>query len=330
MYSAVAGVITEWHRIHLGSFATGGAGLIMVEASGVNPVGRISVDCVGFWSDLHSSAFIPIIDFAHSMGSKIGIQLAHAGRKGSMMGLNADHAIATKEDGGWIPVAPSAIAFPGYLEPHALTKSEIEAIVDDFVSAANRAVSVGFDVIEIHSAHGYLFHEFLSPLSNQRTDEYGGSFQARTKFLRDVVTRIRSDIPESTPLFVRISATDWVDGGWDLPQSIELAKILKELGVDLIDVSSGGNVMGVKIEIGPSYQVPFSDEIRQATNILTSAVGLITDAHQADEIISSGKADAVNLARAMLRNPRWALQAAEELGIKIEWPIQLERARTLK
>ena len=326
-YSAVDGVVGEWHRIHLGAFSSGGTGLVMVEATAVNPVGRISIVCPGIWSEVHSQAFRPMVDFAHSQGAKIGIQLAHAGRKGSTSALNADHPHLTAEEGGWENVAPSAIAYEGYPTPHALTHDEIHQTVEDFVAAANRAVAVGFDVLEIHAAHGYLMHEFMSPLSNQRTDEYGGDFEGRTRIIREVVTKIRAAIPETIPLFIRISATDWTQGGWDLPQSIQLAKILKELGVDLIDVSSGGNVSGVKISVGPGYQVPFGDEIRKSAGVLTSSVGLITDAHQAEEILNSGKADAVMLAREMLRNPHWPMMAAEELGEKIDWPIQFERAR---
>jgi 2,4-dienoyl-CoA reductase-like NADH-dependent reductase (Old Yellow Enzyme family) len=328
-YSAVDGVVGEWHRVHLGAFSSGGTGLVMVEATAVNPVGRISIVCPGIWSEVHSQAFRPMVDFAHTQGAKIGIQLAHAGRKGSTSALNADHPHLTVAEGGWENVAPSAIAYEGYPTPRELTQAEIHQIVEDFVAAANRAVAVGFDVLEIHAAHGYLMHEFMSPLSNHRTDEYGGDFEGRTRIVCEVVTKIRASIPETLPLFIRISATDWTEGGWDLPQSIQLAKILKELGVDLIDVSTGGNLSGVKISVGPGYQVPFGDEIRKSTGVLTSSVGLITDAHQAEEILTSGKADAVMLAREMLRNPHWPMMAAEELGEKIEWPIQFERARRI-
>ncbi|MEI6649717.1 MAG: NADH:flavin oxidoreductase/NADH oxidase [Actinomycetes bacterium] len=328
-YSAVDGVSGQWHQVHLGSFATGGTGLIMVEATGVNPEGRISVACLGIWNQEQADALKPIIDFAHSMGTKVGIQLAHAGRKGSTTAPGSDHPNATAEEGGWQIVAPSAIAFPGYPEPHALTKEEILQVVRDFVSAALRSLEVGFDVLEIHGAHGYLIHEFLSPLSNTRTDEYGGDFTGRTRLLREIVSAIRSAIPDSVPLFLRISATDWVDGGWDLEQSIELMKILKEAGVDLVDVSTGGNVAGVKIPVGPGYQVPMATAIKEQTGILTSTVGLITDPVQAEEILSSGQADAISLGRAFLRNPRWPLFAAETLGDVIEWPKQLERARTV-
>ena len=328
--SAVDGLVGEWHRAHLESFATGGAGLIMVEATGVNPKGRISVACPGIWNNELASAFTPMVNFAHDMGSKMGIQLAHAGRKASSMRPWDDHQNASEAEGGWIAVAPSAIAFEGYPTPQELTIEEIEATIQDFISAAKSAVAAGFDVLEIHSAHGYLLHEFLSPLSNLRIDKYGGNFEGRTRFLREVVSGIRAVVPSTVPLFVRISATDWVDGGWDLAQSIELAIILADLGVDLIDVSTGGNVPGVKIPVGPGYQVPFADEIRKASGVLTSSVGLITDAAQAEDILASGKADAVMLGREMLRNPRWPLHAAEELGEVIAWPLPYERARTLK
>ena len=329
-YSAVEGLVGEWHRAHLESFATGGAGLIMVEATGVNPKGRISVACPGIWNSELADAFTPMVNFAHAMGSKMGIQLAHAGRKASSMRPWDDHPMASEAEGGWTAVAPSAVAFEGYPVPQALTIAEIQATIQDFIIAATNAVAVGFDVLEIHSAHGYLLHEFLSPLSNLRSDKYGGDFDGRTRFLREVVSGIRAAVPSTVPLFVRISATDWVEGGWDLAQSIELAIILAELGVDLIDVSTGGNVPGVKIPVGPGYQVPFADEIRKASGVLTSSVGLITDAVQAEDILTSGKADAVMLGREMLRNPRWPLHAAEELGEVIAWPLPYERARTLK
>jgi 2,4-dienoyl-CoA reductase-like NADH-dependent reductase (Old Yellow Enzyme family) len=328
-YSAKNGVIGEWHRIHLGSFATGGAGLIFVEATAVVPEGRISIGCPGIWSDEQAEAFRPIVDFAHSMGATIGIQLAHAGRKGSTMLPSDDHLIASKEEGGWQSVAPSPIAFHGMPIPRELSLSDIAELTQSFSRAAQRAIAVGFDVIELHAAHGYLFHEFMSPLTNTRTDVYGGDLVGRTRFLCEVAQSVRQSMPEGTPLFVRISATDWVEGGWNIDDSISLVRELKEIGVDLIDVSSGGLIHGAKVPVGPGYQVPFSESIKKETGILTSTVGLITDAHQAQEIVMSGRADAVMLARAMLRNPRWALAAAEELAVRIPWPIQFERARTL-
>jgi 2,4-dienoyl-CoA reductase-like NADH-dependent reductase (Old Yellow Enzyme family) len=328
-YSAEDGFISEWHRIHLGAFATGGAGLIMAEASGVAPEGRISPSCPGLWSDEHVERFHPIIEFAHEMDTRIGIQLAHAGRKASTFEpWNGSGSVPIGE-GGWKTVAPSAIPFGNYATPRALTREEIAKHVDAFVSAAKRVVAVGFDVVEIHAAHGYLFHQFLSPLSNLREDEYGGDLAGRSRFLREVVAGVRAAIPSSMPLFVRVSATDWVDGGWDLTQTIELSKQLKGLGVDLIDVSSAGLVHHAKVPAAPNYQVPFAAAIRKEAQIMTSAVGLISEPAQADEIIASGSADAVMLARAYLRNPRWALNAAEALGVKIPWPKPFERARTL-
>jgi 2,4-dienoyl-CoA reductase-like NADH-dependent reductase (Old Yellow Enzyme family) len=328
-YSAKNGVVGEWHRIHLGAFASGGAGLIMVEATGVVPEGRISIGCPGIWSEDRAEAFRPIVDFAHSMGAKIGIQLAHAGRKASTMLPWDDHLMASEQEGGWQSVAPSPIAFHGMPIPRELSLSDIADLTQSFVRAAQRASAVGFDVIELHAAHGYLFHQFYSSLTNQRTDLYGGDLEGRTRFLREVAQEVRRSIPAETPLFVRISATDWLEGGWNINDSISLVRELKNVGVDLIDVSSGGLIHGTKVPVGPGYQVPFSESIKKETGILTSTVGLITDAHQAEEIITSGKADAVMLARAMLRNPRWALAAAEELGVQIPWPLQYIRARTL-
>jgi 2,4-dienoyl-CoA reductase-like NADH-dependent reductase (Old Yellow Enzyme family) len=329
-YSAIDGYVGEWHQVHLGSFATGGVGLIMVEATGVVPEGRISIGCPSIEDEQHAEAFRPMVEFAHSHGVKMGIQLAHAGRKASTMRPGSDHLMASKEEGGWQAVSPSPIAFHNYPEPRELTTLEIKLLVRDFAAAAVRAVEVGFDVIEIHAAHGYLLHQFYSPLANTRTDEYGGDFEGRTKFLVEVAQAIREAIPEETPLFVRISATDWVDDGWNIIDSIELAKILKVIGVDLIDVSTGGNVHNAPIEATPGFQVPFAAAIRNEADIPTTAVGLITEAEQAEHIIVTGEADAVFLARAMLRNPRWALTASEKLGVVIDWPEQLDRGRTIR
>lgn len=328
-YSATDGLIGAWHRAHLMAFATGAPGLIMAEASGVVPEGRISIGCPSLETDAKVEAFREINDFAHSMNVKMGIQLAHAGRKGSSMRPWDDHRVASTEEGGWTTVSSSPVAYHGMTEPHELTIAEINELVAAFVSATVRSVKAGFDVIEIHAAHGYLFHQFYSPLSNLRTDEYGGSFENRIRFLIETTKAVRAVMPDSLPLFVRISASDWVPEGWSIEDSILLSKQLKSLGVDLIDVSSGGNLHNAPIKAGPGFQVPFAAAIRDGADIPTSAVGLITDAHQADEIVSSGKADAVFLARAMIRNPRWALNAAEELGVKIPWPDQFDRGRTL-
>ncbi len=329
-YSANDGFVGEWHQVHLGAFATGGVGLIMVEATGVVPEGRISIGCPSIEDEAHAEAFRPMIDFAHEHGVKMGIQLAHAGRKASTMRPGSDHLMASKAEGGWQAVAPSPIAFHGYPEPRELTNLEIKLLIRDFAAAAVRAVEVGFDVIEIHGAHGYLLHQFYSPLANTRTDEYGGDFEGRTRLLVEVAQAIREAIPEEVPLFVRISATDWVDDGWNIIDSIELAKILKVIGVDLIDVSTGGNVHDAPIEATPGFQVPFAAAIRNEAAIATGAVGLITEAEQAEHIIVTEEADAVFLARAMLRNPRWALSASEKLGVKIDWPAPLDRGRTLR
>jgi 2,4-dienoyl-CoA reductase-like NADH-dependent reductase (Old Yellow Enzyme family) len=327
-YSATNGLIGQWHQAHLLSFATGAPGLIMVEASGVVPEGRISIGCPSLETDAKVNAFTPIINFAHSQNVKMGIQLAHAGRKGSTMHPWDDHLIATKEEGGWQTVSASPIAYNNMPAPKELTVDEINQLTKQFGIAAKRAESAGFDVIEIHAAHGYLLHQFYSPLTNHRTDQYGGSFENRIRFLLEVTDEVRKQINDSTPLFVRISATDWMPDGWQIEDSINLSKQLKEHGVDLIDVSTGGNVHNAPIKPAPNFQVAFAESIKKEAQIPTTAVGLITEAHQADQIISTSQADAVFLARAMIRNPRWAMSAAEELGVKIGWAGQFERGRT--
>ena len=329
-YSAENGLVGQWHRVHLGAFATGGTGLIMVEATGVVPEGRISIGCPSIEDDAHADAFKPMIDFAHQHGVKMGIQLAHAGCKASTMRAWDEHLMASEAEGGWQAVSSSAVAFEGYPIPRELTLAEIAELVQAFADAAERAVSAGFDVIEIHAAHGYLLHQFYSPLMNHRTDEYGGTFDNRVRFLLEVVRAVRQVIGQGTPLFVRISSSDWAEGGWNLIDSVELAKLLKDLGVDLIDASSGGATHNAKIDVKPGFQVPFATAIRTETGILTSAVGLITDADQAEHILATGEADAVFVGREFLRNPRWALEAAEKLGVTIAWPSQFERARTLR
>lgn len=326
-YMAKDGLVGQWHQVHLGSFATGGTGLLMVEATGVVPEGRISTGCPSIEDEAHAQAFTSIIEFAHSFGVKVGIQLAHAGRKAGTALPWDDHKMATPQEGGWQAISSSAITFEGYPQPRALTIDEIHQLIQDFASAAKRSVAVGFDVIEIHAAHGYLMHQFYSPLSNTRTDEYGGSFENRIRFLIETVDAVKAAIPTGTPLFVRISATDWVDNGWNLIDSVELCTQLKAHGVDLVDVSTGGNVHNAPIKPSPGFQVPFATAIRTETGILTTAVGLITTPEQADQIIQSGEADAVFMAREFLRNPRFALMAAEKLGVKIPWPLPLERGR---
>jgi 2,4-dienoyl-CoA reductase-like NADH-dependent reductase (Old Yellow Enzyme family) len=326
-YSARDGVVGDWHMAHLGSFATGGTGLIVAEATGVVPEGRISIGCPGLYNDEQIAAWKRINDFIHTQDVKSGIQLAHAGRKAGTTLPGSDHTMATPEEGGWQAVAPSAIAFPGYPEPRELTQTEIKSLVVSFGVAAQNAIAAGFDLVEIHAAHGYLIHSFYSPLSNTRTDEYGGSYENRTRFLKEIVQEIRSSIPDSMPLFVRISASDWTEGGWTIEDSIRLAPELTALGVDLIDVSSGGNVSGAKITVGPGYQAHFADAIKNSGGATTSAVGMITEAEQAEELVASGKTDAVMMAREFLRNPRWPLEAAAKLGQEVKWPKPLERGK---
>ena len=306
----------------------GGAGLVMTEATAVTAEGRISPQDLGIWTDGHVEPLARIVRFIHEHGSVAGIQLAHAGRKASTYRPWSGEGAVAVADGGWTGVvAPSAIPFAShYPMPAALTADGIRDTVAAFAAAARRARTAGFRVVEIHAAHGYLLHEFLSPLSNLRTDQYGGSFANRTRLLLDVVAAVRAQWPEGLPLFVRISATDWTDGGWDLPQSIELARLLKPAGVDLVDCSSGGNVSGARIPLGPGYQTPFADEIRRHAEIRTGAVGLITTAVQAEHIVLTGQADAVFIARELLRDPYFPLRAARELGQEVTWPAQYLRA----
>jgi 2,4-dienoyl-CoA reductase-like NADH-dependent reductase (Old Yellow Enzyme family) len=326
-YSSIEGMPTDWHFVHLSSRAVGGAGLVMVEATAVSPEGRISPADSGIWFDAHAHAFAPIVSFIAEQGAVPGIQLAHAGRKASTAAPWDGGKKVDPADGGWEVIAPSAIPFSDdYPSPRAMTTADIEKVVADFVAAAERAVRAGFQVIEVHAAHGYLLHEFLSPLSNRRTDEYGGSWENRTRFPLQVATAVRRAVPESLPVFGRISATDWVDNGWDLPQSVEFAGALKECGVDLIDCSSGGLVRSAQIPNEPNYQVPFAEEIRKKVGIATAAVGLITEPQQAEEIVASGQADAVMMARQFLREPYFPYRAAKELGAKIDPPKQYRRA----
>jgi len=324
-YSAVDGVMQDWHAIHYGSFITGGSGLVMVEATGIRPEGRISPQCLGIWNDQQAQVLGELPNFAHKHGVKMGIQLAHAGRKASTSAPWLGGKPLDVADGGWQTVAPSAIAFGNYPQPRELSTSEINQLREDFVTAAERALFAGFDVIELHVAHGYLLHEFLSPISNQRTDEYGGSFENRIRLLIEIAREIRVVISPTRALFVRLSCTDWVDGGWTIDESVELARELKAIGVDLIDCSSAGTTPDAQIPVGPGFQVPFAQRIREEAVIATSAVGMIDSAQQAQQIIESGQADAVMLGRAMLGNPRWPLQAASELGIEVPWPSQYQR-----
>lgn len=326
-YSSEDGFANDWHFAHLATRAVGGAGLVFTEAAAVTPEGRISPQDLGVWSERHFEPLERITRFIHAQGSIAGIQLAHAGRKASTFRPWSGHGRVAPADGGWQALGPSAEAFADdYPLPKELTVAEIAGLQEAFVTAAKRSVAAGFRVIEVHAAHGYLFHEFLSPLSNHRTDRYGGGFENRTRFLRDSVAAVREALPESVALFVRISATDWTEGGWDIAQSVELARQLKALGADVIDTSSGGNVRDAKIPVGPGYQTQFAERIRREAGIATAAVGLITGAAQADQIVRGGQADIVLLARELLRSPYWPLEAAQELGFKASWPAQYLRA----
>jgi 2,4-dienoyl-CoA reductase-like NADH-dependent reductase (Old Yellow Enzyme family) len=327
-YSSKDGFPNDWHLVHLGSRAVGGAGLVIAEANAVSHEGRITPDDNGIWNDEQAEALKKITSFIKEQNCIPGIQLAHAGRKASTYSPGRGDGEIPVDKGGWLPFAPSAIKYSeNYPMPKELSKDEIQAIISQFKNAAERSIAAGFQVIEIHMAHGYLIHEFLSPISNQRKDEYGGSLENRCRFAVQVAETIRETIPESIPLFARISSTDWIDGGWDIEQSVQLAEVLMNEGVDLIDCSSGGNVHNVKIPAGPGYQVPFAERIKNETGILTAAVGFITQPEQAEEIIASKKADAVLLAREFLRDPYWPLHAAKKLNVNVEWPKQYLRAK---
>lgn len=328
-YSSVDGFANDWHLVHLGSRAVGGAGLVFTEATAVVPDGRISPSDLGIWKDAHIEPLARITRFIREHGAVPGMQLAHAGRKASTARPWEGGAPLSVAQGGWSPIAaPSAIAFSdGYQTPEALDISGIQDIISAFAHAARRALDAGFEVIELHGAHGYLVSEFLSPLSNTRTDNYGGSFENRMRLLREIIKAVREVWPERLPIFLRISASDWTEGGWDIEQSVELARIVAPLGVDLIDCSSGGNIPKVRIPLGPGYQVPFAERVRRDSGVPTGAVGLITTALQAEEIVRSGRADVVLLAREELRDPYFPLHAAKELGAEVEWPKQYLRAK---
>ena len=327
-YSATDGFAEDWHLVHLGARAVGGAGLVFTEAAAVSPEGRITPNCLGIWKDEHIEMLARIVRFLKSQGVATGMQLAHAGRKASTSPPWTGGGPIVKPDANaWIPEAPSAIPFTdAHPVPHKLDFAGIGKLRDDFRRAARRAMRVGFDVLEIHAAHGYLLHNFLSPLSNQRKDEYGGSLENRCRLLLQVATDLRGLMPETMPLFVRISATDWVDGGWDLAQSIALAKMLREAGVDLVDCSSGGAVSDAKIAVAPLYQVPFAEAIRRDAGIATGAVGMIREPAEAENIIESGKADLVLMAREFLRSPYWPITAEKALGVEVIAPKQYGRA----
>jgi 2,4-dienoyl-CoA reductase-like NADH-dependent reductase (Old Yellow Enzyme family) len=328
-YSCQDGFATDWHLVHLGSRAVGRAAVVIAEATAVTADGRISPQDLGIWKDAHIEPLRRVFSFIAEQGTVPGIQLAHAGRKASIsQPWNGGKPISPAE-GGWTPIfGPSALPFAeGYQTPRVLSAAEIAEIVQAFAQAAQRAEAAGAKLIELHSAHGYLLHSFLSPLSNQRTNQYGGPFKNRIRLTCEVVAAVRKVWPERYPLWVRISATDWVEGGWTVEESVELARVLQPMGVDLFDCSSGGNVAHVRIPVGPGYQVAFAEQVRRQAGVLTGAVGMITDPAQADQIIRSGQADVVILARQFLREPYWPLLAARALGHDIKWPVQYERAK---
>jgi 2,4-dienoyl-CoA reductase-like NADH-dependent reductase (Old Yellow Enzyme family) len=327
-YSSSEGFANDWHLVHLGSRAAGGAALTMTEATAVTAEGRITPADLGIWSDRHVDGLVRIVRFVRSQGSAAAIQLAHAGRKASTsLPWEGPLRAVPPSDGGWQVAGPTSEPFSGaYPRPAELSTGEIAVIVSAFAAAARRSLDAGFDVVEVHAAHGYLLHEFLSPLSNTRADEYGGSFANRIRLCVEVVDAVRQVWPDGRPLFVRISATDWTGGGWDIEQSVALARVLRDKGVDLIDCSSGGNVAGATVPVEAGYQVPFADRIRREAGVPTGAVGLITSPRQANEIVSSGRADCVLLARELLRDPYWPLRAAAELGRTVSWPKQYLRA----
>ncbi len=327
-YSSRDGLPNDWHLVHLGSRATGGAGLVMAEATAVSPEGRISPGDTGLWSAEHARAFAPVAAFIESQGAVPAVQLAHAGRKASTEVPWRGGKPLREGEGGWQTLAPSAVPFAeGYPAPREMTHYDIEGLVTQFADAARHSLDAGFRVAEIHMAHGYLLHEFLSPLSNRRGDEYGGDFDGRARLPVRVAEAVRAVWPAEWPVFARISATDWVEGGWDLPQSVRLSRELKKAGVDLIDCSSGGLVPGAKIPVGPGYQVPFAAAVRREAGVATGAVGMISEPAQAEAVIRDGEADIVFLARAMLRDPYWPLHAAKWLGADAPWPVQYARAK---
>lgn len=328
-YSSTDGFANDWHFVHLGSRAVGGAALVFTEATAVEADGRISPQDLGLWKDDHIPALQRIARFVTEQGAIPGIQLAHAGRKASNARPWEGGRAITPEQGGWRPiVAPSALPFAqGSITPEALDEAGIARIRRSFVDAAQRARTAGFQVLELHGAHGYLLHEFLSPLSNQRSDRYGGSFENRVRFVRELAQDVRTVWPAELPVFMRLSATDWIPGGWDLDQSVELSRQLRSDGVDLIDCSSGGIALGATIPVGPGYQIPFAERIRREVEVATGAVGLIRSAFQAEHIVRSGQADLVLLARELLRDPYWPLHAARKLGADVPWPPQYQRAK---
>jgi 2,4-dienoyl-CoA reductase-like NADH-dependent reductase (Old Yellow Enzyme family) len=325
-YSAVDGMPDDWHLVHLGARAVGGAGVVITEATAVSPEGRISPQDTGLWNDEQAAAWARVVTFVQAQGALAAVQLAHAGRKASARRPWEGRGVVPPAEGGWTPVGPSAIAFPGLADPVELDADGIAKVRADFVAAARRALAAGFDVVEVHAAHGYLLHEFLSPLSNTRTDGYGGDLAGRMRLVLEVLEDVRSVWPDDKPLLLRISASDWTDGGWTVEDSVALAKEAAARGVDLVDCSSGGNVLA-PIPVTPGYQVPFASAVRSGAGVATGAVGLITDPQQAEQVVAEGHADVVLLARELLRDPHWPLHAATVLGADVAWPVQYERAR---
>jgi len=326
-YSSVEGLANNWHLVHLGSFAVGRAGLVLTEATAVSPEGRISPEDLGLWSDAHAEALAPVVEFVRGQGVPIGFQLAHAGRKASVYAPWRGHDSVPLDAGGWQTLAPSAEAFGRYAVPRAMDHADLARTREAFAAAAARADGLGADTVELHFAHGYLMHEFLSPLSNLRQDEYGGSLENRMRYPLEVIDAVRAVWPDDKPLLMRISATDWVEGGWDVEQSVVLARESAARGVDLVDVSSAGNDPRQSLTPGPGYQVPLGAQIRREAGVPTGSVGLITEPAQAEGIVATGDADVVLLARAFLRDPHWVLRAAHELGADVEWPPQYLRGR---
>ena len=326
-YSAVDGMPGDWHLVHLGARAVGGAGVVLTEATAVSPEGRISPQDTGIWDDEQARAWSRVVAFVQEQGALAGIQLAHAGRKGSSRRPWEGRGAVAPEDGGWVPVGPTADAYPGLAQPAALDDAGIAKVRADFVAATRRAVDAGFDLVEVHAAHGYLLHEFLSPLSNTRTDGYGGDLAGRMRLVLEVVEDVRAVWPEDKPLLLRISASDWVEGGWTAEDSVSLAKEAAARGVDLVDCSSGGNSPDQQIVLGPGYQVAFAAQVRRDAGVATGAVGLLTEPEQAEQVLAEGSADVVLLARELLRDPHWPLHAAAALGDDVAWPVQYDRAR---
>ncbi len=338
-YSVTArdGAPTDWHLAHLGSFAMGGAGLVIAEATAVVADGRISPHDTGIWNDDQVAAWRRVVNFLHAQGAAAGLQLAHAGRKASVYpewgtagrgSIPIGSTDPADVGGGWQTVSASDLAFTGYAAPRALGLDELPTLIAAFASAARRAIDAGFDLVELHAAHGYLLHQFLSPLSNHRTDAYGGSLENRARLLLDIVRAVRAEVGETVPLLVRFSATDYAEGGWDAEQTAVVARWARDAGADLFDISSGGLISGVSIPLGPGYQVPFAEQVRSSADVSVSAVGLITEAAQAAAIVETGQADAVMLGREMMRDPHFALRAAHELGVELEyWPQQYVRAK---